>query len=122
MKKLRLNKLFHWVYAFLMFLPIIVFLLQFVVAFGTGNFDNVNFGFESVAYDYIGMSFESGISAQIWRAFDFLSSDVLGCSQFSDGWNTIFTYWVMISIFWLCFDLLMFMINLAHRWIDEGGI
>ena len=121
MKKLHLNKIFHWLYAFLMFVPIITFLCQFLISFGTGNFDNVSFGFEGFLIDTIGMSFESGVSRQIFMLFDYLFFDVLGISQFTDGFNSLFTYWIMVSVVYLVFDVVMLLINIAHHWIDKGS-
>lgn len=36
--------------------------------------------------------------------------------------NYIFAYFVSISICWLVFDLLMYVPNLAHRWLDKGAL
>lgn len=36
--------------------------------------------------------------------------------------NYVFTYFCSISICWLVFDLLMYVPNLAHKWIDKGAI
>lgn len=33
----------------------------------------------------------------------------------------LLTYWATISIIWLCFDLLMYLPNLIHRWIDRSS-
>ena len=36
--------------------------------------------------------------------------------------NTLFSYWLNISIIWLCFDVIMYVPLLCHRWIDKGGL
>lgn len=36
--------------------------------------------------------------------------------------NYIFAYFVSISICWLVFDLIMYVPNLAHRWLDKGAL
>lgn len=36
--------------------------------------------------------------------------------------NYVFTYFVSISICWLVFDLLMYVPNLAHRWLDRSAL
>lgn len=36
--------------------------------------------------------------------------------------NCVFTYFASISICWLVFDLIMYVPNLAHRWLDKGAI
>lgn len=38
------------------------------------------------------------------------------------SFNYVFTYFVTISICWLVFDLLMYVPNLAHRWLDKGAL
>lgn len=32
------------------------------------------------------------------------------------------SYWLAISIIWLCFDLVMYVPNLVHKWLDKGSI
>lgn len=32
------------------------------------------------------------------------------------------SYWLSISLIWLVFDLVMYLPNLVHSWIDKGGI
>ena len=34
----------------------------------------------------------------------------------------LFTYWLIISICWLIFDVLMYVPNLAHKWLDKAAI
>lgn len=36
--------------------------------------------------------------------------------------NYVFTYFVSISICWLVFDLIMYVPNLAHRWLDRSAL
>lgn len=36
--------------------------------------------------------------------------------------NCVFTYFASISICWLVFDLIMYVPNLAHRWLDRSAI
>ena len=36
--------------------------------------------------------------------------------------NYLFTYFASISICWLVFDLIMYVPNLAHRWLDRSAI
>lgn len=122
MKKLRLNKIFHWLYAFLMFMPIISYLGQFLLCFGLGNYpEYINIGFENFVINSIGITFVSGIGLDIWNVFDYLFTNVLGISQFSDGYNSLFAYWLVISIVYLVFDVLIFIVNVAHSWLDKGA-
>lgn len=34
----------------------------------------------------------------------------------------LFGYWLSISLCWLVFDLMIYVPNLAHRWLDKGAI
>ena len=38
------------------------------------------------------------------------------------SFNYVFAYFVSISICWLVFDLIMYVPNLAHRWLDKGAL
>lgn len=31
-------------------------------------------------------------------------------------------YWLLLSIFWLCFDVLIYVPQLAHRWLDKAAL
>lgn len=31
-------------------------------------------------------------------------------------------YWLLLSIFWLCFDVLIYVPQLAHRWLDKASL
>lgn len=36
--------------------------------------------------------------------------------------NYIITWFASVSIIWLCFDVVMYVPNLAHRWLDRGAL
>ena len=41
------------------------------------------------------------------------------------GFNIFYmllSYWLLVSIFWLVFDVVMYVPNLAHRWLDKGSL
>lgn len=40
---------------------------------------------------------------------------------FGIAWHLL-TYWFVVSIFWLIFDVLMYLPLLVHRWLDKGAI
>lgn len=42
--------------------------------------------------------------------------------QTNNPLNYLFAYFVSISICWLVFDVLLYVPNLAHRWLDKGAI
>ena len=47
-------------------------------------------------------------------------TDIFGVSN--NAISYIFAYWCSISIIWLVFDLLMYVPNLVHTWLDRGAI
>lgn len=62
-----------------------------------------------------------------WTKTCFLSagftyiSGLFGVSA-TNSLNYVFGYWITISICWLVFDLLIYVPNLAHRWLDKGAV
>lgn len=123
MKKLRLNKLFHWLYAILMLAPLIIFIGTIVVYFATG----ANFLTEdefSVHYLWIDswiLSFPLGYTSPVVAVFEYLVHDLFNLAGGYDIFFYPLVYWVYVSLCYLVFDVLMYPINLFHKWIDEGG-
>lgn len=120
MKKLRLSNIFHWLYAFIMFIPVLVVLSKLVTSFGTGgevmSLQAFSGYFESGVFSF------GGISDSICLVYSYLLDDILSFGEMSDCICSLLTYWTVVSCGYLIFDILMFPINLAHRWIDKGGI
>ena len=54
------------------------------------------------------------------RPFTYISG-LFGLSV-NNPLNYVFAYFVSISICWLVFDLIMYVPNLAHRWLDRGAL
>lgn len=60
-----------------------------------------------------------------WAKTSFLGEPITYISglfgvQSDSAINTLLSYWLAISIIWLCFDLVMYLPLLVHRWIDKG--
>lgn len=133
MKKLRLSNIFHWLYAILMFLPFILLVCNIVIMFG--NYQPIVDGSWEYINDYVNQTlyyftpfhlFEDGMLSDVHNAIENVFGFFVGFD--SDGTipenciRALFVYWVEVSLLYLMFDLAMFMINLAHRWIDKGGL
>lgn len=127
MKKLRLSNIFHWLYALLMFLPFILLTFSVLVSFGTyalngdGSFINSNLG-TFIPYDFMsGTLMEPAANAieDVVGMFIYVGDD---STNIDSDIYWLFCYWVEISFCYLMFDVIMFPINLFHRWIDKGGI
>lgn len=56
----------------------------------------------------------------ITRPFSFITG-LFGLQE-NNSINYLFTYFASISICWLVFDLIMYVPNLAHRWLDRSAI
>lgn len=115
---MKISKLFHWLYAILMLLPFLA------VAF---NF--VRFGLSSS----VSLVTWADLSALIWiPTFGGLSSTVNGVYVYliEDMFNivnaslisSLLTYWTIISIVYLIFDVFMYVPLLVHRWIDKARL
>lgn len=114
MKKLRLNNIFHWLYALLMFLPFILFIGFCLVSFG------VSFDGQSITDIFFEIVDDC---CNLW-SYSPLSNVFFWIDNFFGGTSSLpvlFVYWIIVSFHWLCFDVLMFIVNLAHRWIDRGS-
>lgn len=131
MKKLKLNKLFHWLYAFLMLYPIIaVFATIIISAFN----QSVSFsGYDDLSYvggwfygviDVNVLVFDGGsVGDRIHDVYYYLLNTVLGpeVTNNIDLVVELLTHWTCVSLVYLVFDVLMLPINIAHHWIDKGS-
>lgn len=118
MKHLRLNTLFHWLYSFLMVMPIIVWLGSFVVNFATGN------SVTTTLQDTFFLSwFGDSVASSISSVYYYLMNNMLGLVNSPNVVIIVeaLTYWTIVSMVYLIFDVLMIPVNLFHRWIDEGS-
>ena len=129
MKKLRLNKLFHWLYAILMLWPFINFVFTFPMFWFTGYdrsfwVDDIGLGLNQFFTEYVPNFSDSSLIAQsIFNVWDYLARDILGIFE-TDYFPYVvnfLTYWTCVSLVYLVFDVVMYPINLFHKWIDDGG-
>lgn len=112
---MKISKLFHWLYAIIMLSPILIWVGNVLVNFGTGSpvsdFENsFNFAFAS------GSVFDS-----VEDAYRYLCVDVFGFSS-SPWFVSALAYWTIVSVVYLVFDVLMFLPLLAHSWIDKARV
>lgn len=134
MKKLRLNKLFHWLYAILMLYPIVLGLGGLLVTvfssfqYSTDFFDNFNnvitvVGQNCLNADYFfNDSLGFDLVNSVFKVINSFGFDLSDSSLPSFMVANLFNHWIIVSLFYLVFDVLMYPINLFHKWIDEGGI
>ena len=132
MKKLRISKLFHWLYAILMLLPFGLLVFNFGgVLFSQGSFTPIGLeDFDGYLYAFLGDLGVGhiGLSQTIFDVFDYLFNQVFGFyttgGEVAVGETvvTLTTYWTVISIYWLIFDVLMYIPNLFHSWLDRSVV
>lgn len=130
MKKLRLNKIFHWLYAFLMFFPIIGLFGGIIITSFNNTFSLSEYTFEglsSVFWDFVDQcTFEFNVGTtglKIRDIFAFVVYDLLGSDDTGQAQMVVdvLAYWTSVSFAYLVFDVVMLPINIAHYWIDKGS-
>lgn len=119
---MKISKLFHWLYAFLMLMPILYIFSRclFVIfnenASSTLPLDNM---FIDSLNNLNTLSIFSWASTSFLIApFNYISN-LFGVPTGSPI-STLLSYWLDISIIWLVFDLIMYVPLLVHRWLDKG--
>jgi len=121
---MKISKLFHWLYAIVMLLPIgFIFSRCLYVIFNdnaTASFDLIDTFVESVnSINTIGL-FSWAQTSFLVAPFQYIG-DLFGLPT-SSPVLTLFSYWLDISIMWLVFDVIMYVPLLVHRWLDKGII
>lgn len=133
MKKLRLNKLFHWLYAILMLYPVVFGIGGLLVSIFSSFqyttdfpdiFNNVMVvvGENCLNSDYFftdTLGFD--LVNSVFSVINFFGFDLTDSTFPSFLVASLFNHWVIVSLFYLIFDVLMYPINLFHKWIDDGG-
>ena len=121
---MKISKLFHWLYAILMFLPFGLLVFNALASMWSGNV--INYGtWQSYILNFFegGDMFVSGICYKIVEVYDYLILDIFGLGGIVDyGIDYLLTYWTCISIIWLVFDVFMYVPLLVHRWIDKAKL
>lgn len=121
---MKISKLFHWLYAILMFLPFGLLLFNSLASMCSGQiitFDN----WISYFHDFFegGDMFLNTVSITICDTYDYLIFTVFGLSGESISYvSMLLSYWTCISIIWLVFDVFMYVPLLVHRWIDKAKL
>ena len=123
---MKISKLFHWLYAILMFLPFGLLVYNALASMWSGSTITSSEWFDTI---FVGnfSTFNNGLTSTIFDVYDYLCSDIFGWTTDFDyslaGYIPVFlTYWTCISIIWLVFDVFMYVPLLVHRWIDKAKI
>lgn len=116
---MKISKLFHWLYAFLMFIPLFFVLAAAMSNWGTGN----EFTTSDVLNGVIGALplAPSGLFSTLHGVVSYMGDifGVAGALWFS-AISRLMTYWLTVSIMWMLFDVFMFVPQLCHRLIDKA--
>lgn len=122
---MKISKLFHWLYAILMLLPV------FYIAVRCGYVVlNPNAVITGVDLDNVFIDSVNNLNTLplfSWASTSFLVApfeyigNLFGIPQGAPI-TTMLSYWLDISIIYLVFDLIMYVPLLAHRWLDKGMI
>ena len=96
---MKISKIFHWLYAFLMILPLLAVIFNFV-RFGLSSsvalttFNDIN--------DTIALPLYHETSSSVYGVFSFLVYDVFGFEGAVVGtFVSLMTYWCCTSLIWL---------------------
>lgn len=120
---MKISKLFHWLYALLMFLPLILFLMAFLGDFSALWSSNGVFN-ASKYFEALNTTLTAQLSSQYLGLYGIFSYIVEYMFGYTSGLyisiELLLSYWAFISITWLVFDLVMYLPLLVHRWLDKG--
>ena len=121
---MKISKLFHWIYALVMLLPIgyIISRCGYVIfnESATASFDLIDTFSVSVNEINTNSIFSWAKTSFLVEPFQYIG-DLFGVPHDSPI-LTLLSYWLDISIIWLVFDLVMYIPLLVHRWLDKGII
>ena len=121
---MKISKLFHWLYAIVMLLPIgYIFSRCLYIIFNdnaTASFDLIDTFIESVNSINTESIFSWASTSFLVVPFQYIG-DLFGLPTNSPI-LTLLSYWLDISIMWLVFDVIMYVPLLVHRWLDKGII
>lgn len=124
---MKISKLFHWLYAILMFLPFVALAFNFVRIGLSGEMPITSFE-DVMSLIVVPTSYFGGsASAIISNVYTYLISNVMGYAYITTDVTLklirdLLTYWTIISIVYLIFDVLMYVPLLVHRWIDKARL
>lgn len=120
MKKVDISHLFHWLYGILMLLPFIGLIFN-LVRFGFSGTQEITSTLDLINLIYVPVF--GGLSNTIYGVFNYCVSTMFGLSGvLAVKITSLMSYWLCISLIWLVFDVVMYVPNLVHRWLDKGAI
>jgi len=121
---MKISKLFHWLYAILMLMPVFYVLYRCGYCIlnenATATSDLIDMFIDSVNSLNTESLFSWSASSFLVAPFSYIA-DLFGVPSTSPI-ITMLSYWLSISIIWLVFDLIMYIPLLVHRWLDKGII
>lgn len=122
---MKISKLFHWLYAILMLLPVFYVLSRTLYVILNDNAVLSVGNLEDIFIDSVNNINSVGLFS--WAQNSFLVTPFAYISNLfgvpaGSPLLTFLSYWLSVSIIWLVFDLIMYVPLLAHRWIDKGMI
>jgi len=122
---MKISKLFHWLYAFLLFLPILAVFSNVLYVIinenaymADSNFDFLNVFYYSLENVHDNVLFSWCNTSFLVSPFSYIG-DLFGLPSTSPIY-TLLSYWLNISLIWLVFDIVMYVPLLVHRWLDKG--
>lgn len=117
---MKISKLFHWLYASLMLLPFVALAFNFLRIGLNGSMAITSY--EDVMALVVFPTF-GNLSATISDVYSYAVVDLFGLSGLvADTICNGLTYWTIVSIIYLIFDVIMYVPLLVHRWIDKAVI
>lgn len=121
---MKISKLFHWLYAIIMLLPILYIASRCLYVIfnenATALVDLDNIFIDSVNNLNTLTLFSWASTSFLVAPFQYISN-IFGVPS-NSPLLTMLSYWLDISIIWLVFDLIMYVPLLVHRWLDKGVI
>lgn len=135
MKKLKVSKIFHYLYAFLMFLPVIITFATFIflsfnrmTTLDTASVENFNTFIQNVVNSFcnvLNMVMTNSIFAWVSNSIVYTPFSFIA-NVFSMPVNSpiiaLLSYFLVITVVYIVFDVLVYIPNLFHRMIDGGSI
>ena len=117
---MKISKLFHWLYVFLMVIPFLALLFNMVRVSLSGSFELIQ-NYEIL--NTVDFPTFLGLSEDIVGIYNYLLETIFGVyGPIKNFVVSALTYWTIISIAYLIFDVFMYVPLLVHRWIDKARL
>lgn len=119
---MKISKLFHWLYAILMFMPFGLVIFNLFASMWSGSVISFN-DWALMISEGLSNCIGEDIAGDILSAYDYLISYIFTLEgNFGFIITYLLTYWTCVSIIWLIFDVIMYVPLLIHRWIDKAKL